>query len=90
MKSRSEVVRESYNFNCGLIPVKMVKGTTVNNAWFTVDSTAVVLETVKICEPVISDDEETDVKKILVRLFESCGDRTLVKYANNFYFLNEV
>lgn len=74
--SRSDVIRESYNFNCGLIPAKVGN---VCGTWFTVNSSAVVLETVKPSEPALDDDKRDD-RKILIRLFESCGDRTNARF----------
>jgi alpha-mannosidase len=81
LKSRSEVIRESYNFNCELISTKLSKDTSTSGSWFTVNSSSVILETIKPCEPVLGD-EKTPVKRILVRLFESCGDRTHARSAS--------
>lgn len=74
------MIRESYNFNCELITAKVAKDPTTSGSWFTVNSSSVILETIKPCEPVLGD-EKTPVKKILVRLFESCGDRTNARSA---------
>lgn len=67
------MVKESYNFNCGLVQAKFRN--TLCGTWFTVDSPTVVLETVKPAEPSLAG-EENDGRKIVLRLFESCGDRT--------------
>ncbi|XP_046643053.1 alpha-mannosidase 2C1-like [Daphnia pulicaria] len=87
LKSRSEVIRESYNFNCELISTKLSKDTSTSGSWFTVNSSSVILETIKPCEPVLGD-EKTPVKRILVRLFESCGDRTHARIETSLPFVN--
>jgi len=70
-------VREAYNFNCPVIPVQ-IQNPMSPHPWFTVDSPSVVLETVKPCEPPIGqmDLPDANIKKVIVRLFESCGCRT--------------
>lgn len=86
MKSRSDVVKESYNFNCGLIPTKLGNGIGTTGSWFNTNSSTVILETVKPCEPPIGA-EKHDIRKTLIRLFESCGERTAARFVSSF-FLN--
>lgn len=87
LKSRFDVIKESYNFNCEMISTKSVNDISVSGSWFTVDSSSIVLETVKPCEPMLNS-EDAPVKKILLRLFESCGDRTQARIETNLPLLD--
>ena len=78
IQSRSDVVRKAYNFNCPLIPIQMQPPVKTAHPWFTVDSSSVILETVKPCEPPIGQTD-TNIKKVVVRLFESSWCRTRAK-----------
>jgi len=88
LNSRSDVVRSAYNFNCATIPVDInEKMLSSMMSWFNVDSPSVILETIKPAEPALDDSGSCD-RKVVLRLFESCGGRTRTRISSGLPFVD--
>jgi len=85
LNCRSDVVRTAYNFNCATIPVAVSRTNGTSIPWFHVDSPSVILETIKPAEPAL-DGSHSSARRIVLRLFESCGGRTQAKIFSGLSF----
>lgn len=71
-------MKQSYNFNCPPLPVKMDSSKSCG-PWFKVDSESVILETLKVCETAQDQTVEPNRKVLVARFYESCGNREKAK-----------
>ncbi|KAI8810773.1 alpha-mannosidase [Cladochytrium replicatum] len=82
MLETSDVVQVATEFNIPVLTTVNAVSSPINTEYFSINSSTVVLDTVKPAEPALNTNNKTKDHQFILRLYEAYGARGLVRLAS--------